>query len=89
MALGAQRVEILSLVLFDGMRPVLFGLGLGLLGGAVAGMLIKSILYGTRPLDPFVFAGMIGSLLVTAGLASAVPALRACRIEPTQALRTE
>jgi predicted permease len=89
MALGAQRGEILRLVLFDGMRPVLFGLGLGLLGGAAAGMLIKSILYGTRPLDPLVFAGMIGSLLVTAGLASAVPALRACRIEPTQALRTE
>jgi ABC-type antimicrobial peptide transport system permease subunit len=89
MALGAQRGEILRLVLFDGMRPVLFGLVLGLLGGAVAGVLIKSILYGTRPLDPIVFAGMIGSLLITAGLASALPALRACRIEPTQALRTE
>ena len=89
MALGAQRSEILRLVLFDGMRPVLFGLGLGLLGGAVAGMLIKSILYGTRPLDPIVFAGMVGSLLVTAAVASAIPALRACRIEPTQALRTE
>jgi predicted permease len=89
MALGAQRSEILRLVLLDGMRPVLFGLALGLLGGAVAGTLIKSILYGTRPLDPIVFAGMIGSLLVTAAIASAVPALRACRIEPTQALRTE
>ena len=89
MALGAQRSEILRLVLFDGMRPVLFGLALGLLGGAVAGVLIKSILYGTRPLDPIVFAGMVGSLLVTAAIASAIPALRACRIEPTQALRTE
>jgi predicted permease len=89
MALGAQRSEILRLVLLDGMRPVFFGLILGLLGGAVAGMLIKSILYGTRPLDPVVFAGMIASLLVTAGLASAVPALRASRIEPTRALRTE
>jgi predicted permease len=88
MALGAQRSEILQLVLFDGMRPVLFGLALGLLGGAVAGTLIKSILYGTRPLDPVVFAGMVGSLLVTAAVASAIPALRACRIEPTQALRT-
>jgi predicted permease len=88
MALGAQRSEILRLVLFDGMRPVLFGLVLGLVGGAVAGMLIKSILYGTRPLDPIVFAGMVGSLLVTAAVASAIPALRACRIEPTQALRT-
>jgi predicted permease len=89
MALGAQRSEILRLVLFDGMRPVLFGLILGLLGGAVAGVLIKSILYGTRPLDPIVFAGMVGSLLVTAAIASAIPALRACRIQPTQALRTE
>jgi predicted permease len=89
MALGAQRSEILRLVLIDGMRPVLFGLALGLLGGAAAGTLIKSILYGTRPLDPIVFAGMIGILLLTAAMASAIPALRACRIEPTQALRTE
>jgi predicted permease len=89
MALGAQRTEILRLVLLDGMRPVLFGLALGLLGGAVAGTLIKSILYGTRPLDPIVFAGMVGSLLLTAAIASAVPAVRACRIEPTQALRME
>jgi predicted permease len=89
MALGAQRGEILRLILLDGMRPVLFGLVLGLLGGAVAGTLIKSILYGTRPLDPIVFAGMIGSLLVTAAVAGALPALRACRIEPVRALRTE
>jgi predicted permease len=89
MALGAQRSEILRLVLFDGMRPVIFGLILGLLGGAVAGELIQSILYGTRPLDPIVFAGMVVSLLLTAAVASAIPALRACRIEPTQALRTE
>jgi ABC-type antimicrobial peptide transport system permease subunit len=71
------------------MRPVLFGLVLGLVGGAIAGMMIQSILYGTRPLDPIVFAGMIVSLLVTASIASAVPALRACRIEPTQALKAE
>jgi predicted permease len=89
MALGAQRSEILRLVLLDGMRPVLAGVVLGLLGGALAGILIKSILYGTRPLDPVVFLGMIASLLLTAGLASAVPALRACRIEPTRALRIE
>jgi ABC-type antimicrobial peptide transport system permease subunit len=89
MALGAQRSEVLRLVLLDGMRPVLIGLVIGLAGGAVAGMLIKSILYGTQPLDPTVFASMVGSLLLTAAMASAVPALRACRIEPTQALRSE
>lgn len=89
MALGAQRSEVLRLVLLDGMRPVMIGLLIGLAGGAGAGMLIKSILYGTRPLDPLVFASMIGSLVLTAAIASAMPALRACRIEPTQALRTE
>jgi len=89
MALGAQRSEVLRLVLVDGMRPVLIGLVIGLVGGAGAGMLIKSILYGTRPLDPLVFAAMVVSLVLTAAIASAIPALRACRIEPTQALRTE
>lgn len=89
MALGAQRTEVLRLVLVDGMRPVAFGLVLGLCGGATAGMLIRSILYGTRPVDPVVFLGMTGSLLLTAVIASAIPALRACRIEPVQALRLE
>jgi predicted permease len=89
MALGAQRSEVLRLVLVDGMTPVAIGMILGLFGGYVAGTLIKSLLYGTRPLDPAVFAAMIGSLLLTSLIASAVPALRACRIEPTQALRME
>jgi predicted permease len=89
MALGAQRSEVLRLVLVDGMRPVLIGLVIGLAGGAGAGMLIRSILYGTRPLDPLVFATMVVSLGLTAAIASAIPALRACRIEPTQALRAE
>jgi len=89
MALGAQRSEVLRLVLVDGMRPVALGLMLGLGGGATAGMLIRSILYGTRPLDPGVFVSMSASLLLTAVIASAIPALRACRIEPVQALRLE
>ncbi|HEU5414926.1 MAG TPA: FtsX-like permease family protein, partial [Candidatus Angelobacter sp.] len=89
MALGAQRTEVLRLVLADGMRPVALGLMLGLAGGATAGMLIRSILYGTRPLDPGVFVAMSASLLLTAVIASAIPALRACRIEPVQAFRLE
>jgi ABC-type antimicrobial peptide transport system permease subunit len=89
MALGAQRSEVLRLVLLDGMWPVLIGLIVGLAGAAGSGMLIKSMLFGTRPLDPAVFAAMVGTLLLTSLIASAVPALRACRIEPTQALRTE
>jgi predicted permease len=88
-ALGAQRSEVLRLVLLDGLRPVVVGLLIGLAGGAAAGALIRSVLYGTSPLDPVVFATMIGSLLFTAIVACAVPAIRASRIEPMQALRTE
>jgi predicted permease len=88
-ALGAQRSQVFRLVLKDGMRPVLTGLLLGSAGGAAAGWLFKSMLYGTRPLDPAVLVAMVGTLLLTSLLASLVPALRASRIEPTQALRTE
>jgi ABC-type antimicrobial peptide transport system permease subunit len=52
-------------------------------------MFIKSILYGTSPLDPTVLATMVGSLLITALVACALPAIRASKIEPMQALRTE
>ncbi|HEY6972122.1 MAG TPA: ABC transporter permease [Candidatus Angelobacter sp.] len=89
MALGAQRSEVLRLILVDAMRPVVTGLLLGSAGAAAAGLLIKSVLYGTRPVEPTVFAAMLVSLLLTATVASTLPALRACRIEPTQALRME
>jgi ABC-type antimicrobial peptide transport system permease subunit len=88
-ALGAQKSEVLRLVLLDGLRPVFVGLLIGLAGGATAGVLIRSILYGTNPLDPIVFATIIGSLLIAAIAACALPAIRASRIEPMQALRTE
>jgi predicted permease len=89
MALGAQRGELLRLVLIDGLRPVVIGLAIGSAGAIATGMLIKSMLYGTRPVDPQVFAVMAGSLTLTALFATVAPALRACRIEPTQALRME
>lgn len=89
MALGAQRGEVLRLILLDGLRPVLFGLGMGSVGAIAAGMLIRSMLYHTRVVDPLVFAAMVGSLLLTALIASIVPAVRACSVEPTQALRAE
>ncbi|MGH9616866.1 MAG: ADOP family duplicated permease [Acidobacteriaceae bacterium] len=88
-ALGAQRSQVLGLVLLDGLRPVFIGLLIGLAGGVAAGMLIRSILYGTSPADPLVFAIMIGGLLFTAVAACIVPAIRAAQIEPMQALRSE
>lgn len=88
-ALGAQRSQVLGMVLLDVLRPVMIGLLIGLAGGAAAGMLIRSILYGTSPADPLVFAVMIAALLLTAIAACVVPAISASRIEPVQALRSE
>ena len=88
-ALGAQREQVLRLMLGDGLRPALYGLVLGLAASAAAVRLIESMLYGTRPLDPGIFAGVAATLLVVAALACLVPAWRASRIDPMQALRME
>jgi predicted permease len=89
MALGAQRVQVLRLMLKDGLRPALYGLVLGPAASAGAVRLIQSMLYGTRPLDPAIFAAVAAMLLLVSALACLVPAWRASRIDPMQALRTE
>jgi len=89
MALGAQREQVLRLMLGDGLRPALYGLLLGLAASAGAVRLIQSMLYGTKPLDPAIFAVVAATLLMVAALACLVPAWRASRIDPMQALRTD
>lgn len=89
MALGAQRKQVVRLMLGDGLRPALYGLALGLVVSAGAVRLIQSMLYGTRPLDPAIFAAVAATLLTVAALACLIPAWRASRIDPMQALRTE
>jgi predicted permease len=89
MALGAQREQVLRLMLSDGLRPALYGLVLGLIASAGTVRLIESMLYQTQPLDPWVFALVAATLLLVAALACVVPAWRASRLDPMQALRTE
>jgi predicted permease len=89
MALGAQRGQVLRLMLGDGLRPAFYGLVLGLAASAGAVRLIHSMLYGTRPLDPAIFAAVAATLLVVAVLACLIPAWRASQIDPMQALRME
>lgn len=89
MALGAQRDRLLQLMLFDGLRPALFGLVLGLIGSVATTRIFQSMLFGTKPLDPMVLSGVIATLLVVAVLACLAPAWRASRLDPMQALRTE
>jgi len=88
-ALGAQREQILRLILLDGLRPALLGLILGLTASAGATQLIRSMLYGAAPYDPAVIAAVILTLLMIASIACIFPAWRASRIDPMQALRTE
>jgi ABC-type antimicrobial peptide transport system permease subunit len=88
-ALGARRAHILRLTLVDGLRPALFGLLLGLAASAGSVKLIQSMLFETRPFDPAVFVAVSATLLVVAALACAIPAWRASRLDPMQALRTE
>ena len=88
-ALGAQRDQVLRLMLGDGLRPALYGLVLGLAASIAAVKLIESMLYKTRTLDPAIFAAVAATLLAVAALACLIPAWRASRIDPMQALRTE
>ena len=88
-ALGAQREQVLRQMLGDGLRPALYGLVIGLAVSAAAVRLIQSMLYGTRPLDPAIFAAVTATLLAMAVLACLIPAWRASRIDPMQALRIE
>jgi putative ABC transport system permease protein len=89
-ALGAQREQVLRLMLADGLRPAFLGLALGLAASVAAVRLIDStMLYETRPLDPAVFATVATTLLMVAALACLAPAWRASRLDPMQALRSE
>lgn len=88
-ALGARREQVLRKMLLDGLRPALLGLGFGLVASVGAVRLIRSMLYATQPLDLAVFAAVSATLLLVAALACLVPAWRASRLDPMQALRTE
>lgn len=89
LALGAQRSSVITLMLRDGLKPVLTGLFFGLLGATAAVRVLREMLYGTRPLDAETFVGVAMLLAVVAGLACVVPAWRASRLDAMQALRSE
>jgi len=89
LALGAQREDVLHLMLLDGLPPAAGGAAAGSLLAIAAAQLIRSSLYATKALDPAVFAGVIGLLFGVATAACLVPAWRASRIQPATVLRSE
>ena len=89
MALGAGVGEIIRLVTRDSLRLVMIGLGCGLLASAALTRVLASLLYGVSPTDAPVFAGVVALVVAIALLACWLPARRATKVNPVEALRAE
>jgi len=89
MTLGADRRELMTLVLRQALRPVVIGAAVGIGGCAGVSQVLSDVLYGIGSHDPIAFIGMPLFLLGVAFLASYIPARRASRIDPMVALRYE
>ena len=88
-AIGAQRADIVRLILGEGARLALTGIILGLVGAYWAARLLASFLYGVTTRDATAFATSAAALLVIALIATYLPARRAARVDPMTALRAE
>jgi putative ABC transport system permease protein len=86
-ALGAKQVDILAMVLRQGLLLALSGVAMGMLGAFATTRLMTSLLFGTSPTDPFTYAAVVGILAVVALAACYIPARRASKVDPMVALR--
>jgi ABC-type lipoprotein release transport system permease subunit len=89
MALGAQRTDVLRVIVGHGLRVFLLGLCIGVAGALVVTRWMSSVLFGVKPTDPLTFIVVALVLGTVAFLASYVPARRAMRVDPIVALRYE
>jgi putative ABC transport system permease protein len=88
-SLGASRADIVLLVIRHGMVLALIGSAAGIVGALGLSRLMKSLLYGVKPIDPLIFGGVTILLMIVAMAASYLPARRAMLVDPTLALRYE
>jgi ABC-type antimicrobial peptide transport system permease subunit len=86
MALGSSAQRIVQLVIGDGVRIVTVGLIVGLVGGAFVGRAMEKQLFNVRPSDPWVLSAVVAILAIVALTATFVPARRAAKVNPIQAL---
>ena len=89
MALGAQRGQVVGMIVRESLVPVLIGIVAGLAGAIAVTRLVTGLLYGVAPRDPLSMALAACAMLAVALIAVAVPARRASRVEPMMALRYE
>jgi predicted permease len=89
MALGARRIEVLTMVFRENAWIAASGSVVGLAVALMASRVLASFLYGLSTRDPWVIAGSVAVLAVVSSAASMIPALRAARIQPIEALRSE
>jgi putative ABC transport system permease protein len=89
LALGAPRSAVVWMVSSQGLRMALAGVAVGLLGTTIAARSLMRLIYGISPLDPLTLGSASLGLIAVALVACALPARRAARIDPMQALRTE
>jgi predicted permease len=89
MALGAQIRDVLRLVVFEGMKPAVAGMFIGLTGALLLGRVLAKLVFGVKTTDPATFAAVSILLMAVALLATAVPAYRATRVDPMRTLRDE
>jgi putative ABC transport system permease protein len=88
-ALGAQRRDIMRLVMAGGMRPAIAGIAIGLFAALILVRLVESQLFEVKALDPFVFLTSVSLLVFVAAVSIYLPARRASRVDPASALRCE
>jgi putative ABC transport system permease protein len=89
MALGAGARDVLTMVVREGLLLALVGIGLGLVGAFALTRLLSTLLYGVSSTDPVTFVGAAGILVLTSLAASWIPAYRAAKVDPMEALRYE